>query len=313
MRICDLARERAISETMRRSLLAIAALSAIAAGAVVASAQSPEPTYPVPAFRYVDAKAQRPEPIRGAVRILVDDSFPPFHYRDEANRLTGLNVELANAMCSELRIRCEIKVLPFADLLPALARNEGDVIISALRLTPQALTEGKPTRPFYRALGHFAGQTSNTAPSVDPAQLSGKKIGALGGSAHEAWLKRYYPDSQIVAFPNHAALGEALKTSAVDVIFDDAVRLVYWVRGEASGKCCKLIDGAFIDTAYFSQPLSFIVRRARDDNLLESIDWALDALQTNGTFATLFRRYVPLDPWAASASASQPTASSTTP
>ena len=154
---------------MHRSILAIAAaLSAFAVGAFTASAQSPEPAYSVPAFRFVDAKAQRPEPVRGAVRILVDDGFPPFHYRDDANRLTGLNVELANAMCSELRSRCEIKVLPFADLLPALARNEGDVIISALRLTPQVLTEGKPTRPFYRALGHFAAPNNSALTSADP-------------------------------------------------------------------------------------------------------------------------------------------------
>ena len=298
---------------MHRSILAIAALTVLAAVAPMAAAQTPDPAYSVPAFRFVDAKAQRPEPVRGTVRILVDDGFPPFHYRDEANRLTGLNVELANAMCSELRIRCEIKVLPFADLVPALARNDGDVIISALRVTPQILTESKPTRPFFRALGHFAAPGNSALTSADPTQLDGKKIGALGGSAHEAWLKRYYPDSQIVAFPDQAALGEALKTGAVDVIFDDAVRLVYWVKGETSQKCCKLIDGAFIDAAYFSQPLSFIVRRAREDNLLESIDWALDVLQTNGTFATLFRRYVPLDPWAANTSASQPTASSTAP
>ena len=298
---------------MRRPILAIAILLACAGGAPPALAQSPDSAYPVPLFRFVDAKAQRPEPVRGAVRILVDDGFPPFHYRDDANRLTGLNVELANAMCSELRIRCEIKVMPFADLLPALARDEGDVIISALRVTPQVLAEGKPTRPFYRALGHFAAPGNSALTSADPAQLDGKKIGVLGGSAHEAWLKRYYPDSQIVAFPDQAALGGALKSGAVDVIFDDAVKLVYWVKGEASQKCCKLIDGAFIDGSYFSQPLSFIVRRAREDNLLESIDWALDSMQTNGTFATLFRRYVPLDPWAASASASQPTASSTAP
>ena len=109
-----------------------------------------------------------PEPIRGTVRVLVDDGFPPFHYRDDNNRLAGLNVELANAVCSELRMRCEIKVLPFADLLPALARNEADVIISALRLTPQALTEGKPTRPFYRALGHFATTGESPLTSADP-------------------------------------------------------------------------------------------------------------------------------------------------
>ena len=298
---------------MRCTILAIAALSAFAACVLTASAQSPSDAYPVPSFRFVDAKAQRPEPVRGTVRILVDDGFPPFHYRDEDNRVLGLNVELANAVCSELRMRCEIKVLAFADLLPALASNEGDVIISALRLTPQALTENKPTRPFFRALGHFAAPVASALTSADPAPLNGKKIGVIGGSAHEAWLKRYYPDSQLVAFPDQAALGEALKTNSVDIIFDDAVRLVYWVNGETSQKCCKLVDGAFVDAAYFSQPLSFLVRRAREDNLLELIDWALDAMQTNGTFAKLFRRYVPLDPWAANASASQPTASSTTP
>jgi polar amino acid transport system substrate-binding protein len=298
---------------MRKSFIALATVIALFGGEPPASAQSPEAGYPVPLFRFVDAKAQRPEPVRGTVRILVDDGFPPFHYRDDTNRLIGLNVELANAMCSELRIRCEIKVVPFDDLLPALARNEGDVIISALRVTPQTLGEGKPTRPFYRALGHFAAPATSALTSADPSQLDGKKIGVTAGSAHEAWLKRYYPDSQIESFPNQGALGEALKTGSVDAIFDDAVRLVYWVKGESSQKCCKLIDGAFIDVSYFSQPLSFIVRRAREDNLLDSIDWALDTLQTNGTFATLFRRYVPLDPWAASASASQPTASSTAP
>ncbi|MBL8905581.1 MAG: transporter substrate-binding domain-containing protein [Rhizobiales bacterium] len=298
---------------MRRSTLAIVAFSTFVMGTLTASAQNPDEPYPVPGFRFVDTKAQRPEPLRGAVRILVDDGFPPFHYRDESNRLLGLNVDLANAVCSELRARCEIKVMPFADLFPALQRNEGDVIISALRLTPQVLTEGRPTRPFYRSLGHFAGKVDNPVTSADPVQFAGKKIGVVGGSAHEAWLKRYYAESQIVAFPEPAALGEALKSGVVDVIFDDAVRLVYWVKGETSDKCCKLIDGAFVDAAYFSQPLSFIVRRARDDNLLESFDWALDRLQANGTFATLFQRYVPLDPWAASASASQPTASSTAP
>jgi polar amino acid transport system substrate-binding protein len=280
-------------------------------GAQSADAQTPAQGYPVPFFRSVDKKATTPEPIRGAVRVLVDDGFPPFHYRDDNNRLAGLNVEIANAVCSELRMRCETRIVPFAELLPALARNEADVVISALRLGPQALSHGEPTRPFYRALGHFATTSGSAFTSADPQSLAGRRIGVRAGTAHEAWLKRYYTDSEIVPFSGDETAETALQKSNVDVVFDDAIKLIYWIKGEAARGCCKLLDGGFVDSAYFSQPLSFLVRRERPDNLREAIDWALDRLQTNGTFATIFRRYVPLDPWA-SASASQPTASSNT-
>jgi len=286
----------------------LAAVSLIAS----ASAQTP-PDYPVPLFRSVDAKARPPDPLRGTLKLLVDDGFPPFHYRDEANRLTGLNIEIAAALCSELKVRCETQVLPFPDLLGALDRGEGDVIISALRLSPQILQKTEATRPFYRALGRFAAPGGSVLTAVSPADLAGKRIATIAGSAHEAWLKRYYPKSTIISFASQGDAQSALQSGAVDVLFDDALRLIYWVKGESAGNCCRLVGGAFVDEVYFSQPLSFLIKQDRPDNLQEALDWGLDRLQANGTFATIFRRYVPLDPWAAMASASQPTASSKTP
>jgi polar amino acid transport system substrate-binding protein len=296
---------------MRQYFPAFLAVTMLAA-AQFASAQTPAPDYPVPLFRSVDTKATTPEPIRGPVRVLVDDGFPPFHYRDDNNRLVGLNIEIANAVCSELRMRCETRVAPFAELLPALARNEADVVVSALRLGPQALANAEPTRPFYRALGHFATTNGSPFTSASPQSLAGRRIGVRSGTAHEAWLKRYYTDSEIVPFAAEETAESALQKGNVDVVFDDAIKLIYWIKGEAARGCCKLLDGGYVDPAYFSQPLSLLVHRGRTDNLRDAIDWALDRLQTNGTFATLFRRYVPLDPWA-SASASQPTASSKAP
>lgn len=144
-------------------------------------------------------------------------------------------------------------------------------------------------------------------------ELAGKRIAATAGSAHEAWLKRYYPNSQIIPLAVAGDVQAALQTGNVDLVFDDAIRLIYWIRGEVSRACCKFVDGAFIDPAYFSQPLSFLVRRGRSDNLVQALDWGLDRLQSSGAFAPIFRRYVPLDPWAASAAASPPTASSNSP
>jgi polar amino acid transport system substrate-binding protein len=273
------------------------------------------PDYSVPLFRQTtigDKPPELPENQR-RLKLLVDDGFPPFHFRDESGRLTGFTVELAQAACQELSVSCDFVVAPFGDLPRALAVGEGDMVVAAVRLNSAILESAGTTRPVYRAMARFMRRKNDETVDLSPAGLQGRRIAAAAGSAHAAWLRRYYEKAEIVTAQDEGAAASLLQRGEVAFVFGDALPLIFWMRSQRAANCCEMVGDAFIDTAYFSHPLSFLVRR-NDTVLKDAFDWALDRLEAEGKTGELFRRYVPASPWsAANLSASQPTASSSRP
>lgn len=275
--------------------LATGILGAIAAHAPAASQE--RPTYAMPMFRHIDPDTKPPDVKSiGPVKLLADENFPPFSFRDDKGEVAGLSVDLAKSACTEMRLSCEIKALPYTDLAPAFERGEGDAIVSGLRLTKEVFDKMDATAPYFRAIGRFAVKSSGPSTPPDAKSLQDKKIGAVAGSGHAAWLKRYFPQVELVEFGSWTETVEALRTGQVELVFGDALQLIFWVKGEASRGCCKLTDGPFVDEQYFSHPLSILVKRGNRPLRL-AFDYGLDRMQRSGTFATIFRNYVPLSPW----------------
>jgi polar amino acid transport system substrate-binding protein len=254
-------------------------------------------TYPVPQFRHVDPAVKAPDLTGvGEVRLLADADFPPFSYDAGQGKVAGIAVDLALAACTELRLRCRIVPKPWAELLPALGRDDGDVVIAGPRLNEALLESADPTRPFYRAIGHFIAKRGDDLTATDPVTLSGKRIGVRKETSHAAWLAEFYTGSEITLFDSDKAARDAMLAGQIDLLFGDALSLIYWVKGQASRDCCKLIGAGYSDPASISPPMVFLVRRDKPV-LRQAFDYGLDRMQSTGVFAAVFRRYVPLSPW----------------
>src|SRR5438270_1188711 len=150
-----------------------------------------DPAYAVPYFRHIDPDAKAPNIERGQhLTLLADDDFPPFSYADAAGAPKGLAVDVALSLCAKLSIQCTITLRKWTDLAPALARGEGNAVISGLRLDDHTLATFDATRPLFRSLARFAVRAENPISDPSPRLLAGKRIGVAKESAHEAWLKR---------------------------------------------------------------------------------------------------------------------------
>jgi polar amino acid transport system substrate-binding protein len=135
----------------------------------------------------------------------------------------------------------------------------------------------------------------NQIPSPDVKSLAGKRIGVIAGSAHEAWIKAYFPRSLIKSYRTEGEAEEALRTGGLDTLFGDAYRLIFWVHGQSARQCCRLLPGAFVEPGYFSSGITIAVRRG-NRRLLEALDYGLDRLQTSGEFARIYRKFFPEPP-----------------
>jgi polar amino acid transport system substrate-binding protein len=253
--------------------------------------------FELPRFRHT-------APVNGSIAVtrketavlLADEDFPPFSFRSSSGALAGLSVDMALAACAEVKLTCEVAARPYEELMAALAKGEGEAVITGPNLD-KGLPDGvTTTRPYFRTLGRFAVRKGSPIENGDMRTLAGKRVGAVKGTSHIAWLERYYPRSTIVPFDSEREVQEALRTGTIDAMFGDAFRLIFWLSGSSSRACCQLAGGAYVDHAYFTRNLEFIVKRDSED-LRAALDLGLDRLQDRGFTNEIFGRYLPLNPW----------------
>ena len=250
-----------------------------------------------PLFRHIDTVAKSPTGFaQRNIRLLTDRDFPPFSYETPDGKTAGVSVDLALAACTELKANCTVVAKPFSELLPALLNNEGDAIVSGLRIDATVLKKAAMTRPYFWSLGRFAVRVGSQLRGSDVRSLAGKRIGFVKDTSHGAWLEKYFSRSTLTPFPSEADMNEALRTGALDVSFGDGLRLIYWLAGSSSRGCCKPLGGAFVDRQFFSRNLAFLTRRD-DQETAKAFDFALDRLQENEASAKIFMRYLPTGLW----------------
>ena len=226
------------------------------------------------------------------VRFAVDTNFPPFAFRDNAGALTGFLPLLIDTMCADLNIKCEFVLQPISDMQSALTDKKVDVGIFMKGPDELDFEKLEFTRPFMRPFGRFATRTSSPIRKTDVRTLAGKRVGVREGTTHANFIKEHYNRSLLVSFASYEELYEATRTGKVDVVFDDAFRLMFWLQGSVSRQCCQFVGRGFIDRSGFSQPLSMVVRR-EDLDLRKVLDYGLDRLQTSGDFAKVYNRFFP--------------------
>ncbi|MCC7251514.1 MAG: transporter substrate-binding domain-containing protein [Hyphomicrobium sp.] len=233
------------------------------------------------------------EPRRFVIRFLTEGEFPPFNYYDDEGVLSGFNVDLARAICLEAGAACDIKVRPWEELLIALRRGDADAVIAAHRVTAGSLAEVDFSDRYFYTPGRFAARKGETDGEISPDELDGVTIGVAKGTAHEAFVKAFYRDSRIVLFENPELAREALQQGKVELIFDDAIGLAFWLNGSLSRQCCEFRGEAFLEPKYFGDGLAVALPR-NDPQIKTLINNALKRVRQSGRFQELVERYFPV-------------------
>jgi len=260
----------------------------------LALAMAPALADPAPGLWDPGLRLERPD-ISGlrAIRFLTSDDYPPLNFARADGSLAGFNVEIARAICEELPIGCTIQARRFDTLVDSLADGKGDAIVASLVATPALRERIDFSQPYYTTPARFAVLKSSPLADATPATLKAKKIGVIAGSAHEAYLKTFFPGAGVVTFPQFQALHEALRAGAVDAAFADGLTLAIWLGGEEAADCCAFKGGPYTESRFFGEGVGVAVRK-EDVALRRAIDWALARLWEKGTYGELYRKYFPL-------------------
>jgi polar amino acid transport system substrate-binding protein len=285
--------------------LALAALSLLALGLSADGARAQTVAKPateaapqaVPGFWDPRRRPDRPDLSRlTVIRFLTETDYPPFNFTGPDGNPAGFNVDLARLICDEIKVTCTIQMRRFETLVDAITSNRGDAIIASLAVTPQMRAKVDFSDPYYRAPARFVSRRDAVMREVRPEYLEGKKIGAIAGSSHEAYLKAMFTDAELHPYPNDDALRQGLRRGEVDFIFGDAISLAFWINGTDSGECCAFSGGPFVESRYFGEGIGIAVRKG-NDLLRQSLNWAMFRLWEKGRYTYLWLRYFSVSPF----------------
>ena len=229
------------------------------------------------------------------LRFLTTTDFPPFNFIDRRKRLTGFHVDLVRAICQKLDMlsRCQIQAMPWNELEGALAAGEGEAIIAGLGISAETREKYLFSRSYLLIPGRFVGRREDAPSEPLHETLFARKIAVVRGSAHAEWLAKAFPEPSIETFRTRAAALAGLRDGKVDLVFSDAVSLVFWLTSENAGDCCVLVGGPYMAEELTGSGMAIAFAPDQKD-VAAAVDWALKEISDGGQFAELYLRYFPL-------------------
>lgn len=299
-RLIELCSSKRMAKALRRAGTGAAAAALIAIFTAFGGARAQQPemepaSTPIPEAAGEEHLGPKPDwSWLTTLRFVTESDYPPFNYLDEDGSLIGFNVDLARAICKELDVTCEITPTDWEKVAEMLKKKEADAAIASIAISPANASQLDFTNSYYQTPAKFLVRNGANFADVSAEALAGKKIGVVAGTAHEAFLRDFYADAKVEAFPGDAEARDALKTAKIDLLFGDTISLMFWINGADSQGCCQFVRGVgFNESKYFGEGAGIAVTRG-NARLREVLDYGLAKVRASGRFEELMLRYFPL-------------------
>lgn len=236
----------------------------------------------------VDAVAGLDQP-RREIRFAVAAQFPPFQSRNPQGHLVGLNIELGNALCQQLNVRCTWVDQVLVENFGRLEARQFDAIMgiapTPLRRRWVSFTDN--LYPFTTRL--VARRSSGLMPT--PRSLKGKRVGVLLGSNREAFVRSQWAREGVIikSFWLNDELVRSLVAGDIDATLQGTVEIREALLDTAVGQ-----DFDFLGPAVCAELLGngvAIALRNTDTALRVELNRALEQLKHNGEYQRIVAPY----------------------
>jgi polar amino acid transport system substrate-binding protein len=228
-----------------------------------------------------------------SLRFLTEDDYPPFHFALPDGTLAGFDIDLARAICEELKITCTIQMRRFDTLIASLDSKEGDAMLGSIRIDAKSRATLDFTLPYILTPARFVVPTTTGLTEAIPETLVGRRVGVVEGSAHQAYLSSFFPETTLKPYNSPAALRDGLAKREIDALFGDGLSLALWLQTPDAEACCRFIGGPYIDGRFFGEGIAIAVQKG-NHQVRQALDYALAMLAAKGTYTELYLKYFPL-------------------
>ncbi|CDL80376.1 ABC transporter substrate-binding protein [Xenorhabdus cabanillasii] len=233
------------------------------------------------------AKADKLDDIKkaGTVRIAVFDSNPPFGFIDpKTKKLAGYDVDIANAIASDLGVKLQLRPTNPANRIPLLSSKKIDLIAANFTITDERAKQVDFSIPYFATGQKFIARKGVLTNPDDIAKL---RIGADKGTVQEITLRERYPTAKVISYDDTPLAFAALRNGNVQAITQDDAKLVGLLANVPEAQKADFEISPFSITREYQA----VAASKGETRLVEAINQTLLKLEKEGEAEKIYNRW----------------------
>ncbi|ABE74111.1 ABC transporter substrate-binding protein [Psychrobacter cryohalolentis] len=219
------------------------------------------------------------------LRIGTEGAYAPFNYTNADGTLGGFDIEIANAICADMQVTCEIVAQDWDGIIPGLKAGKYDAIVAAMSVTPERAQQVAFTDPYFSNALVFLAKKDSTFDPAKVTDINAHSIAAQRSTISSQWLENTYPKADMKLYDTLSNAFLDLGAGRVDAMISDKLPAIEWLSSTSGNN--YVLKGAEID---INDNFAIAVR-PNDEALQAKINTSLSNIKANGTYDKINQKY----------------------
>ncbi|MCB4988770.1 ABC transporter permease subunit [Streptococcus mutans] len=230
-----------------------------------------------------DAKSKA-KPVKSSYKVVMDSSFAPFEFQNDAGQYVGIDVELIKAIAKQQGFKIKTENPGFDAALNTVQSSQADAVMAGMSITDDRKKIFDFSDPYYTSNTLLAVRKGSNV--VSYKDLKGKKVGAKNGTASYTFLEKNKAKYgyTLKSFDEASTMYDSLNSGSIYALMDDEAVLKYAIQqgrkfetpipGEKSGE------------------YGFAVKKGSSPELIQMFNNGLAALKKSGQYDKIINKYL---------------------
>jgi arginine/ornithine transport system substrate-binding protein len=228
------------------------------------------------------------------VRIGVEGAYPPFSLVGPDGQLQGFDIDIAKALCEQMKVECTLVQQDWDGIIPALLARKYDAIIASMSITEERRQKVDFSDKYYDTPARFVARKGANI-VISKEGLQGKKIGVQRATIHDKYVTDNFGDAvEVVRYGTADEVDLDLVAGRIDMRLDDAVVISEGFLKTEQGKDFEFVGPPMNDDRWFGEGVGIAMRKG-DTELKEMFNKAIDEIRANGTYDKIAKKYFDFD------------------
>ena len=270
-------------------------LSLVGAAVLVGCGKTETPAPAAPAPETAAAPAAAPAPAElPELKVAIDPTYEPFTFKTADGKPTGFDVDIAEALCNEIKRKCVYVEQVWDSRIPGLQAKKYDVIVSSMSITDDRKKVVDFTDKYYNTPSRIVVKADT--PFTDLSSLKGKNIGVLKGSTQEKYAMGDLKPAGVKVVPYEAQdqVYLDIKSGRLDGTVADSVEVTGGFLSKPEGQGYGFVGPVLNDVKYYGYGVGIALRQG-ETALRDELNGAIKAIRANGVYETVSKKYFDFD------------------
>lgn len=220
------------------------------------------------------------------IRIGAEANYPPFSMMGTDGKFSGFDIDIANALCAEMKTECTLVSQEWDGMMPALNAKKFDMIVASMTITEDRKKVADFSDSYYDIPSTFFAKTGVFS-DANPTTLKGKKIIVTRNTPRARFLQEHFKDSELLLVTKEAEVSSELVAGRGDIGFGSSLAATVAFLKSPEGKNFSKV-GAPVKP---SSDGNGIAMRKGEDALRTKVNAALKAITANGVYKAINDKY----------------------